>query len=128
MSSKLSYPLLCTRGAVIFPVQDLAVEVGRQASIDAVNYANAYHSNIVIVSQKDLTIDQPGPEDVYEYGTICRIKSSREREDHLKVVFTGISRCKINKHFIKDETNFVEVEELSDIVENEEEIEALTKK
>ena len=128
MSSLLSYPLLCTRGAVIFPMQDLAVEVGRKQSIDAVNYANAYNINIVIVSQKDLTVDQPGPEDVYEYGTICRIKSSREREDHLKVVFTGVSRCKINKHFIKDETNFVEVQELADVVENEEEIETLTKK
>ena len=128
MANILSYPLLCTRGAVIFPMQDLAVEVGRQASIDAVNYANAYHTSIVIVSQRDLTVDQPGPDDVYEYGTVCRIKSSREREDHLKVVFTGISRCKILKHFIKDETNFVEIEELKDIVENEEEIENLTKK
>ena len=127
-SSKLSFPLLCTRGAVIFPMQDLAVEVGRQASIDAVNYTNAYRSNIVIVSQKDLTVDQPGPDDVYEYGTLCRIKSSREREDHLKVVFTGISRCKILKHFVKDDVNFVEIEELKDIVENEEEIETLTKK
>ena len=127
-SSKLSFPLLCTRGAVIFPMQDLAVEVGRQASIDAVNYTNAYRSNIVIVSQKDLTVDQPGPDDVYEYGTLCRIKSSREREDHLKVVFTGISRCKILKHFVKDDVNFVEIEELKDIVENEDEIETLTKK
>ena len=128
MSSKLSYPLLCTRGAVIFPMQDLAVEVGRKASIDAVNYANAYNLNIVIVSQKDLTIDQPGPDDIYEYGTICKIKSSREREDHLKVIFTGLSRCKITKQFVKDETNFVEIDELKDIVEDEQEIEVLTKK
>ena len=39
--SAYAYPLLCTRGAVIFPLQDLAVEVGRQVSIDAVNYANS---------------------------------------------------------------------------------------
>ena len=128
MGNIYSYPLLCTRGAVIFPMQDLAVEVGRKASIDSVNYANAYQTNIVIVSQKDLTIDQPGPDDVYEFGTVCKIKSSRQREDHLKVVFTGISRCKITKHFVKDETNFVEVEELKDVVENETEIEVLTKK
>ena len=127
-SSLISYPLLCTRGAVIFPLQDLAVEVGRSQSIDAVNYANLYATNIVIVSQKDLTIDQPGPDDIYEFGTICKIKSTRQREDHLKVIFTGLTRCKITKHFVKDETNFVEVEELRDIVDNEEEIEKLTKK
>ncbi|MBR5754767.1 MAG: LON peptidase substrate-binding domain-containing protein, partial [Erysipelotrichaceae bacterium] len=123
-----SYPLLCTRGAVIFPMQDLAVEVGRQVSIDAVNYANAYNSNIVIVSQKDLQVDNPGPDDVYNVGTICRIKTSRERDDHLKVIFSGITRCRIVKHFIKDDVNFVEVEEIYDVVENEDEIEIITKK
>ena len=123
-----SYPLLCTRGAVIFPMQDLAVEVGRQVSIDAVNYANAYNANIVLVSQKDLTIDIPGPDDVYEFGTVCKIKTSRERDDHLKVIFSGISRCHILKHFIKDNVNFVEIEEIHDVISNEDEIEDLTKK
>ena len=126
--SYYSYPLLCTRGAVVFPMQDLAVEVGRQLSIDAVNYANAYQMNMVLVSQKDLTIDIPGPDDVYNIGTICRIKTSREREDHLKVIFAGLSRCRIVKHFIKDEVNFVEVEEIKDVVEDDQVIESQTKK
>lgn len=127
-SNILSYPLLCTRGAVIFPMQDLAVEVGRQVSIDAVNYAQAYNLNIVIVSQRDLTVDNPGPDDVYNFGTICRVKSCRQRDDHLKVIFSGISRCKVTKHFSKDGTNFVEVEEIKDVVEDAGEIEELTKK
>ena len=126
--SKYSYPLLCTRGAVIFPMQDLAVEVGRQASIDAVNYANAYQSNIVLVSQKVLTVDLPGPDDVFNVGTICRIKTSRERDDHLKVVFSGLTRCRITKHFIKNDVNFVEIEEICDVVEDESVIEEMTKK
>ena len=126
--SVYSYPLLCTRGAVVFPMQDLAVEVGRKPSIDAVNYANAYITNIVLVSQKDLTVDIPGPDDVYEVGTICRIKTSRERDDHLKVIFSGVSRCRIIKHFIKDDVNFVEVEELHDLVEDDTHIESLTKR
>ena len=123
-----SYPLLCTRGAVIFPMQDLAIEVGRQVSIDSVNYANAYNTSVVIVSQKDLTIDVPGPDDVFNYGTVCKIKTSRQRDDHLKVVFSGVSRCKILKHFIKEDVNFVEVEEIFDEVDNPDEIEIVTKK
>ncbi|MBP5279983.1 MAG: endopeptidase La, partial [Erysipelotrichaceae bacterium] len=126
--SKYSYPLLCTRGAVVFPMQDLAVEVGRKVSIDAINYANAYNTNIVLVSQKDLTVDAPGPDDVYNVGTVCRIKTSRERDDHLKVIFSGLTRCLITKHFIKDDVNFVEIEEIFDVVEDEEVIESTTKK
>ena len=125
--TKYSYPLLCTRGAVIFPLQDLAVEVGRQPSIDAVNYASAYNIHIVIVSQKDLTVDIPGPDDVYNFGTLCRIKTVRERDKHLKVVFTGISRCRITKHFIKEDVNFVEIEDVRDFVEDESTISDLTK-
>ncbi|MBQ6126334.1 MAG: endopeptidase La, partial [Erysipelotrichaceae bacterium] len=98
------------------------------ASVDAVNYANAYLTNIVLVSQKDLTVDLPGPDDVYNFGTICRIKTSRERDDHLKVIFSGITRCRILKHFIKDDVNFVEIEEVHDYVEDESTIEELTKK
>ena len=109
-------------------MQDLAIEVGRQVSIDSVNYANAYNTNIVIVSQKDLSVDIPSPDDVFNYGTVCRIKTTRERDDHLKVIFTGVSRCKIVKHFIKEDVNFVEVEEIFDVVENPEEIELTTKK
>ena len=123
-----AYPLLCTRGAVVFPIQDLAVEVGRQVSIDAVQYANAYNLPIVLVSQKDLTVDIPGPDDVYNVGTICSIKTLRQREDHLKVVFSGSARCRIMKHFIKDDVNFVEVEEMPDIIEDESVIEDLTKR
>ena len=126
--SKYSYPLLCTRGAVVFPMQDLAVEVGRQVSIDSVNYANAYNTNIVLVSQKDLTVDVPGPDDVYNIGTVCRIKTSRERDDHLKVIFSGLTRCRITKHFLKDDVNFVEIDEIFDVVEDEEIIESQTKK
>lgn len=128
MAKKYSYPLLCTRGAVIFPMQELAVEVGRQMSIDAVKYTNEFHTNIVIVSQKDLNVDNPGPDDVYGVGTICHIKNSREREDHLKVVFAGLCRCRITKHFIQDGVNFVEVEELLDQVDNESQIEELCKR
>ncbi|MBR3251303.1 MAG: LON peptidase substrate-binding domain-containing protein, partial [Erysipelotrichaceae bacterium] len=126
--SKYSYPLLCTRGAVVFPMQDLAVEVGRQVSIDSVNYANAYNTNIVLVSQKDLTVDVPGPDDVYNVGTVCRIKTSRERDDHLKVIFSGLTRCRITKHFLKEGVNFVEIDEIFDVVDDEEIIESTTKK
>ncbi|MDO4197368.1 MAG: endopeptidase La [Erysipelotrichaceae bacterium] len=121
--SNYSYPLLCTRGAIIFPLQDLSVEVGRSTSISSVNYAKTNNTGIVIVSQKDLTVDYPKPEDIYEYGTVCHIKEIRERDDHLKVVFSGMCRCLIKKHYTINEINFVEVEELLDTVDSNSSIE-----
>ena len=128
MSTILSYPLLCTRGAILFPLQDLSIEVGRYSSINSVNYCLTNKSDIVIVSQVDLTLDNPTPDDLYTVGTICKIKSSRERDDHLKVIFNGVSRCKILKHYVDNDINFVEVEVLDDYYDDELEVEVLTKK
>ncbi len=125
--SSYSYPLLCTRGAVVFPLQDLSVEVGRAASINSVNYAKANSSSIVIVSQKELTDDSPKPEDLYDYGTICHIKEIREREDHLKVIFTGMCRCHIEKHYSLNDVSFVEVSELTDAVNFNESVDDMLK-
>lgn len=123
-----SYPLLCTRGAIVFPGHDLTVEVGRKKSIEAVNYAINNNLNIVLLSQINLKLDSPGQDDVYQYGTVCRIKSSRSRDDFIKVVFSGICRCHVNKFYELDDVNFVDVELLQDEVEESIELEVLSKK
>lgn len=123
-----SYPVVYTRGAVIFPLQELIVEVGRQISVDAVNYALNNNTNVVIISQKNAQTDEPNENDVFNIGTVCRIKSSRTRDDHLKVVFVGIDRCKVIERKLVDDVNFVDVEVLNNNIKNEYEIAALTKR
>lgn len=122
------YPLLCTRGAVLFPMQELVVEVGRDQSIKAVNYALNRMQNMVLVSQKLASVDSPADEDLFEYGTICRIKSSRAREDHLKVVFVGLQRCKISNIHDKDDVKFADITPLDDEGENSLELQVLCKR
>ena len=128
MAQYFDYPLICTRGAVLFPFQDLAVEVGREQSIKAVNYTLNNSLDIVLLSQKDLTVDNPNEEDLYSYGTLCRIKSSRVRDNHLKVIFVGLQRCRVVKFYLQDEINHVEVELLNDEIGDELKIEVLCKK
>ncbi|MDD6679635.1 LON peptidase substrate-binding domain-containing protein, partial [Galactobacillus timonensis] len=53
-------PVVCTRGIVVFPGQDVMIEVGRQKSINAVNEAAAsYDSKVWIVCQNDIMVDNP---------------------------------------------------------------------
>ena len=75
MSEIKVFPLLCTRGAIIFPLQELTVEVGRQSSIDAVNYVLENNGQIVVLSQKNQSVDEPHAEDLFDYGTLCKIKT-----------------------------------------------------
>ncbi len=123
MANLYEFPLICTRGAILFPYQDLAVEVGREQSIKAVNYTLNNSLDIVLVSQKDLNVDNPEENDLFEYATLCRIKTSRVRDDHLKVVFTGLQRCKIVKHYMKDDVKYVSVELLEEDFSNKLEME-----
>jgi len=125
MRKLYSYPLLCTRGAIVFPLQEMAIEVGRKQSVDAVNTSLEKNENIVLVSQKDLAVDNPQIDDLYNFGTVCRIKSSRAREDHLKCIFSGVSRCYIKKHYELEGIHYVDVEIIDDIIGEDIQIEAL---
>lgn len=121
-------PLLCTRGAVVFPKQLMTIEVGRRSSLASVNKALEVNSDIVIVSQIDLAIDEPTPEEIFKVGTISKIKNVRSRDNHLRAVFEGFTRCQILEFKTYDDVTYVEVEELEEIVENKMEIEALTRR
>jgi len=128
MASTLSYPLLCTRGAFVFPFQELAIEIGRENSKDALKYAIEHNSDMVITSQRDLTLDKPNPDQMYSYGTVAHIKNARESDDHYKAIFVGVSRCKIIQHYSSNGVNFVDIVKLYDEVDDELQIEVLTKK
>lgn len=121
-------PLLCTRGAIIFPHQELAIEVGRDESVRAVNYSLNNGMNMVLVSQIDLSVDSPTEKDLYSYGTLCRIKSSRNRGDHLKVIFTGLERVRVYSHYVENDVKHVAFEELQEDLSDELSIEVICKK
>ena len=106
--NKRIIPLLCTRGAIVFPNQDLTVEVGRMASINAVEYANRENLPLFVVSQKTIDVEQPGEDDIFNYGTLSTIKNFRRKEEnHLRVVFQGERVGRILRHFSENDVNFV---------------------
>ncbi len=117
MANIIECPIICTRGAVIFPDQDLSIDVGRPKSVEVVNFALNMNLDVVLVSQKNINVDIPSKDDIYEYGTICRIRSSRVRDDHLKVIFLGVKRCKILKLYEIDDINYASVEVVENLID-----------
>ena len=77
-------PVVCTRGIIVFPGQDVMIEVGRSKSINAVNDAGTSYSNMVwIVCQNDIMVDDPKSQDIYQMGTLSKIKVVRRKEGSL---------------------------------------------
>ena len=121
-------PLLCTRGALIFPEQELTVEVGRSSSIRSVERALRDDSEIFVTSQIDQSVEDPGIGDVYRCGTVCSIKSYRRKDDHLRVIFRGLERARCLEEKISEDVRMVSIERLKDYVVDSAALDILFKK
>ena len=97
-------PLVCTRGVVVFPNQEVIIDVGREKSTRAVEEAQEkYESQVVLVAQRDLALEEPDVNDVFSYGTLCQIKHISRMDGYLRVKFRGIQRVELHT-IINDDT------------------------
>ena len=100
----LTLPLLVTRALVIFPGNQQLIEAGREFSIDAIKASKANSDSLLFVtSQINANVENPTKDDVYLTGTICRILSSTERNEHIRVRVEVIERAKIETIFENDD-------------------------
>ncbi|MEG0093489.1 MAG: endopeptidase La [Erysipelotrichaceae bacterium] len=115
-------PLVCTRGVIVFPNQEIIIDVGREKSINAVLNANANKDGFIcLVSQKDPEYDDPKIEDIYSFGTYCQIKHTRTMDGFVRVKFYGLKRCAINNILNEEKMMSAQVELFDDVVQDEKE-------
>ena len=97
-------PLLVTRALVIFPGNQQLIEAGRDFSIEAIRASRANSDNLIFVSsQIDPAVENPTINDIYLTGTVCRIISCSDRNEHLRVRVEVLDRAKIEKVFVNEE-------------------------
>ena len=122
-------PLVCTRGVVVFPNQEVIIDVGREKSTRAVEEAQEkYESQVVLVAQRDLALEEPDVNDVYSYGTICQIKHIRRMDGYLRVKFRGMQRVELHTIINDDTLMSVTAEVKTDIAQDPMEEVALVRK
>jgi ATP-dependent Lon protease len=92
-------PLLALKNSVLFPGLLMPLGVGRKASVAAVESALLTEDKtVIVVAQKDPTVETPGAADLYTIGTRAVIrKSGRPRPDHIDLFVQGIERVVIVK-------------------------------
>lgn len=127
-TTQRTLPLIPLRGLTVFPYMVLHFDVGRERSINALEEAMVSDQMIFLSSQKEAETSSPTSEDVYEVGTISRIKQMLKLPgDNIRVLVEGISRGRVKK-FVQEIPYFmVEVEEWeeSDLPAEDPETEAL---
>ena len=96
MSDGNLYPLLPLRDVVVFPHMMVPLFVGREKSITALNEVTKTNKKIVLVTQKNSEVDDPGEKDVFTYGCQCSILQLLKLPDGtVKLLVEGIKRIKI---------------------------------
>ena len=97
-STSNELPLLPLRDVVVYPHMVTPLFVGRQKSIEALEKAMVADKHVLLVAQKNPSVDDPTPDDLYSIGTIASILQLLKLPDGtVKVLIEGKARARIEK-------------------------------
>lgn len=98
--SSIDLPVIPLRGITIFPNMIIHFDVGREKSIAALEAAMLDAGEIFLVSQIDPEIEDPKKEDIYNIGTICKVKQMlRLPKNTIRVLVEGTQRAEVCEIF-----------------------------
>jgi len=94
-----TYPVLPLRDIVVFPHMIVPLFVGREKSVRALENVMADDKEILLVAQKNASQDDPGPEDIYDVGTVSTVlQLLRLPDGTVKVLVEGSRRARIDRY------------------------------
>jgi len=121
-------PVLPLRDVVVYPYVILPLSVSREKSLRAVDTALVENRMILLLSQRQMEMDDPGPDDLYKVGTAALIMRVVKLPDgRVRALVQGLQRVKV-EYFTETETQFkakVELLAESEIAERNIELDAL---
>lgn len=123
-------PAIPLRGLIPIPNNEQRIEIGRDVSLKALEILddNMLDELVVLLIQKDPSIDNPTRDDFLEYAVIAERKSQiKLPTGNLKVKFKCLARVKILDYLNTTDYFEVSYEEVETTVSNEDELKALVK-
>jgi ATP-dependent Lon protease len=89
-------PVLPVRDIVVFPYMILPLFVGREMSIKAIEHALSDNKMIMLLAQKDMTVETPAPDDLYATGVVGLIMRMLKLPDgRVKILVQGLSKARV---------------------------------
>ncbi len=116
LSMAVTIPVLALRGLTVFPQLMLHFDVGRAVSIQALEEAMGENKEIFLVTQRDLTVENPAQNDLYSIGTVAEVKQIlRLPESGVRVMVEGRSRGRLLRLAATEPYLTAEVEYLAEL-------------
>ena len=102
-------PVVALRGMTILPDMVIHFDVSRERSVKAIEEAMLRDQRVFLVTQKDVQVENPGPEDLYRIGTIASVKQViKMPQKIIRVLAEGLERGELS-HF-SEEGDYLEAE------------------
>ncbi|MBQ2724147.1 MAG: endopeptidase La [Clostridia bacterium] len=94
---KLTLPVIPLRGIVAFPSIPVNFELEREISKSACRAASADDMYVLLLTQKELNVEDPKEADLYSVGTVAKIKQSihKPQNGNIRVVAEGMCRAAV---------------------------------
>lgn len=89
-------PVLPVRDVVVFNYMILPLFIGREKSVKAVEDAIAHGRKLLVCAQKEESIEDPSPDDLYRVGTVAHIMRVLKMPDgRIKILVQGVGRARV---------------------------------
>lgn len=121
-------PILTLRSSVLFPGSITPITVGREKSMKLVREVEKNGGLIGAVLQRESSVENPGPEDLYKVGTAARILKVLEMPNgNLTVILNGTEKFEVREYVSSDPYYKASITVLKDVVpkKNSVELDAL---
>ena len=125
----LALPFVPLRGIVVYPKLVSHIDIGRDKSLAAVDYAMEHDRQLLVATQVDENEDNPGFDDVYTIGCLVKIEQLLRMPGGLvRILVNGISRVRMQGFSQKADYLEGAAVKVAEISRNEVEEEAMEKK
>ncbi len=119
-------PILPLKDTVVYPYAVMPLGIGKERSIRLIDEVMRGSRLVGLVAQRDASVEDAGPDDIYRVGTVARIaRMLRIPDGTVQIIVQGLERIAIDD-FVSDAPFLVaKVHALPEVKEEGAEIEAL---
>ena len=106
-------PLLALKNTVLYPGLVIPITVGRDRSLEAIKKAEGLDKFVAVISQRDVDIEKPNEQELYEIGTVAKIiKVLKMPDGNTTAILQGRSKFRLKELTKSDPYLEAHIEEL----------------
>ncbi|KKS90053.1 MAG: Lon protease [Microgenomates group bacterium GW2011_GWC1_43_11] len=119
-------PVVPIRDGVVFPGTEMILTFGRVRSVSAIDAAQTTGKRVIFIMQKNTSINDPVPSDLYQIGTVGEIVQMMKNEGEINALVRGLTKVEVQSFETVDPFFIAKAREIIDIAIDDDEMKALS--